>query len=170
MPLAFGARQQLRIPVSSQSERLTPYLENDDRIVSTLLAADQLQRLGDGRYRYAVQQLNVFQLQVQPIVQLQATRQPGRLEIEALDCQLEGLDAVDDFALQLHSHLVVSETGLEGEAHLAVTVSRPAILGLLPPRVLEATGRSLLAGILIAMRKRVGRQLLDDFSAWCQEN
>jgi hypothetical protein len=41
------------------------------------------------------------------------------------------------------------------------------MLRLIPPRVLEATGRSLLSGILLGIRRRVGQQLAGDFQAWC---
>jgi hypothetical protein len=46
-------------------------------------------------------------------------------------------------------------------------VSQPPLLRLIPPRVLEATGRSLLSGILLGIRRRVGQQLAGDFQAWC---
>ena len=169
MLLAFSASQLLRLPVPEQTQQLATYLDDQDRIVRALLDASQLEQLGDGLYRYAVKPLKAFQLQIEPVVRLQAQRAPGRLEIEALDCQLEGFDLVDDFALTLRSWLKATDTGLEGEAHLAVSVSRPTLLGLIPPKVLEATGRSLLGGILLGMRKRVGRQLLSDFSLWCPE-
>jgi hypothetical protein len=48
-------------------------------------------------------------------------------------------------------------------------VSQPPLLKLVPARVLEATGRSLLAGILLTIRSRVGSQLLEDFHRWCRE-
>jgi hypothetical protein len=57
--------------------------------------------------------------------------------------------------------------GLEGEACLSVQVSRPSLLKLIPPKVLEATGSSVLAGILLGIRNRVGQQLVDDFRSWC---
>ncbi|MCP9773619.1 DUF1997 domain-containing protein [Synechococcus sp. Tobar12-5m-g] len=169
MPLAFSASQMLKLPVPEQTQRLALYLDDDDRIVRALLDASQLDPLGEGHYRYAVKPLKAFQLQIQPVVQLRTQRAPGRLEIEALDCHLEGFDLVDDFALTLNSWLKATESGLEGEAHLAVSVSRPGILSLISPKVLEATGRSLLGGILLGMRKRVGQQLQSDFSHWCRE-
>jgi branched-subunit amino acid transport protein len=55
-----------------------------------------------------------------------------------------------------------------GEAALGVSVSRPSLLRLIPANVLEATGRSLLAGILLGMKTRVGQQLVNDFESWCQ--
>jgi hypothetical protein len=50
-----------------------------------------------------------------------------------------------------------------------VLVSQPSLLKLIPTKVLEATGRSLLAGILLGIKSRVGHQLLSDFKQWCLE-
>jgi hypothetical protein len=49
-------------------------------------------------------------------------------------------------------------------------VSQPSLLKLIPAKVLEATGRSLLAGILLGIKGRVGQQLLSDYRLWCQEH
>jgi hypothetical protein len=169
MPLAFRASQQLQLGVSHQKDRLSRYLAEEDRVVQALLDPSQLERLGPGRYRYAVSHLEVFQLKIHPVVELQTHLEPGRIELAAHDCQLEGLGLVDDFQLQLGSWLKAGDEGLEGEAHLAVSVSQPPLLRLIPPRVLEATGRSVLAGILRSIKGRVGQQLVDDFERWCQE-
>ena len=168
MSLAFSASQQLSLPVAADGDRLAAYLADEDRVVGALLDPRQLQKLGQGHYRYTVTRVQVFQLQIQPVVELQARCTAGRLELQALDCQLEGLGLVDDFRLTLSSWLTASPMGLEGEAALAVTVSQPPLLKLIPPRVLEATGRSVLGGILLGIRNRVGQQLLGDFQAWCQ--
>lgn len=167
MPLAFSASQQLSLPVDHAAEQLQAYLADEDRVVGALLDPRQLQKLGPGHYRYNVTRVQVFQLQIQPVVELRARCSSGRLDLEALDCQLEGLGLVDDFSLSLRSWLVASDQGLEGEAALAVTVSQPPLLKLIPPRVLEATGRSVLAGILLGIRTRVSQQLLGDFQTWC---
>lgn len=167
MNLAFSAAQQLSLPVVEQAERLPSYLDDAGRVVRALLDERQLEPLGPGRYRYHVTRVQVFQLQIQPVVELRAVRQPGRLTLEALDCQLEGLGLVDDFQLQLHSWLQASGSGLEGEASLAVQVGRPPLLKLIPQGVLEATGRSVLSAILLGIRKRVSQQLVADFQAWC---
>lgn len=169
MPLAFSARQQLTLPVRDNLDQLAHYLRDEDRVVGALLDRRQLQPLGPGHYRYTVTRVKVFQLQIQPIVELEAHCHQGRLELQALDCQLEGLGLVDDFRLTLDSWLEAAADGLEGEASLSVTVSQPALLKLIPPRILEATGHSVLAGILLGIRNRVGQQLLEDFRRWCQE-
>lgn len=168
MTLAFGASQQLSLPVAEEADRLRDYLADERRVVEALLDRRQLVPLGEGLYRYTVTRVKVFQLQILPVVKLQARHHDGRLELQALDCQLEGLGLVDDFQLTLHSWLAASSQGLEGEASLAVTVSQPPLLRLIPAAVLETTGRSVLSGILLGIRTRVGQQLLGDFQQWCQ--
>ncbi len=170
MPLAFRASQQLQLDVSDQPERLASYLNDQDRVVKALLDPNQLEPLGPGRYRYAVTHLQVFQLQIQPVVDLRIRLAQERLVLEATECELEGLGLVDDFQLTLGSWLAAGANGLEGEASLAVTVSQPSLLKLIPAKVLEATGRSLLAGILLGIKGRVGQQLLSDYRLWCQEH
>ena len=170
MPLAFRASQQLQLDVSHQPERLAAYLSDQDRVVKALLDPNQLEPLGPGRYRYAVTHLQVFQLQIQPVVDLRIRLAQERLVLEATECELEGLGLVDDFQLTLGSWLAAGANGLEGEASLAVTVSQPSLLKLIPAKVLEATGRSLLAGILLGIKGRVGQQLLSDYRLWCSEH
>ncbi|MFN9546603.1 MAG: DUF1997 domain-containing protein [Cyanobacteriota bacterium] len=167
MPLAFSSSQQLILPVTECSAHLPDYLREEQRVVASLLDPAQLVLLGPGRYRYRVTRVQVFQLQIQPVVELQIHHRGDRLELEAVDCQLEGLGLVDDFCLGLKSWLEASEQGLEGQATLAVSVSQPTLLKLVPPRVLEATGRSVLRGILLGMRNRVRQQLVHDFHQWC---
>lgn len=167
MPLAFSSSQQLILPVHECIAHLPAYLREEQRVVASLLDPSQLVALGSGHYRYRVTRVQVFQLQIQPVVELQTHHRGDRFELEAIDCQLEGLGLVDDFRLGLQSWLEASDQGLEGQATLAVSVSQPPLLKLVPPRVLEATGRSVLRGILLGMRNRVGQQLLHDFHHWC---
>ena len=77
---------------------------------------------------------------------------------------------MEDFRLGLCSWLAAADGGLTGEASLSVTVSRPSLLNLIPPKVLEATGRSVLGGILLGIRTRVSQQLLGDFQRWCRSS
>jgi len=167
MPLAFSASQALQLPVKHHAAQLAAYLDDEQRVIEALLEGDHLTPLGPGRYRYTVTKLQVFQLQIQPVVDLVARRSPNRIEIEAVDCQLEGLGVVDDFQLNLNSWLEAQGDELIGEASLGVSVSQPSLLKLIPAKVLEATGRSLLSGILLGMKTRVGQQLQENFDDWC---
>ena len=139
----------------------------EERLLSALLDEQQLNRLAPGSYRYLVTNLQVFQLQVKPIVSLQIEHADRALLMRALDCELEGLGLVDDFELTLEANLEATNAGLVGEAHLAVKVSQPPLLRLIPRRMLETTGESILNGILVGIKARVGQQLISDFRRWC---
>ncbi len=167
MPLAFSASQQLDLPVQSQIDQLPAYLREEDRVVKALLDPNQLERIEAGRYRYTVTTIQVFQLQVKPVVSLTVQQDGQTLIMRAVDAQLEGLGVVDDFELSLESVLEASSTGLKGLATLGVRVSQPPLLKLIPRKVLESTGESILNGILLTIKGRVGRQLVDDFQTWC---
>jgi hypothetical protein len=169
MPLAFSASQELQLSVADRADRLPAYLADEERVVQALLDPSQLEHLGPGSWRYSVTKLQVFQLQIEPVVELRCLLEPGVITLVASDCQLQGLGLVDDFRLSLLSRLSAGPEGLEGTATLGVEVSQPPLLRLIPPRVLEATGRSLLAGILLGIRTRVGHQLVEDFRSWCQQ-
>ena len=99
-----------------------------------------------------------------------ALRSPTRIELEAIDCQLEGLGVVDDFQLSLGSWLEARGGELVGEASLAVSVSQPSLLKLIPTKVLEATGRSLLARSLRGINTRGGQQLINDSQRGCTQH
>ena len=69
----------------------------------------------------------------------------------------------------LDANLRATDRGLEGEALLGVTVSQPPLLRLIPPKILESTGQSILNGILLGIKGRVSKQLIEDFRQWCEE-
>ena len=169
MPLAFSASQKLDLTVRKNAERLPTYLQQEGRVLDALLDARQLEHLSPGRYRYLVTNLQVFQLQVKPVVALQIENIGDTLLMRALDCELEGLGVVDDFKLTLEARLASHARGLKGSAQLEVQVSQPPLLRLIPRRVLESTGESILNGILIGIKARVSQQLLSDFRRWCRE-
>ena len=166
MTLAFRASQHLDLPVANQTGHLRSYLQQEDRVIKALLDAHQLDRIGPGRYRYTVTTLQVFQLKVCPVVSLKIESGDGTISIHATDATLKGLGLVDDFQLSLEALLEVTDQGLQGEAKLGVNVSQPPLLKLIPRRVLESTGESILNGILMTIKGRVGRQLVRDFEDW----
>ena len=68
MPLAFSASQKLDLTVKKNAERLPNYLQQEGRVLNALLDARQIERLSPGHYRYLLADLNIFQLQVKPVV------------------------------------------------------------------------------------------------------
>ena len=170
MPLAFRASQHLDLPVRHNIERLQGYLLEQERVVGAMLDPQKLTLLAPGSFRYTVTSLNVFQLQINPVVFVEVENVDGKLKMRATDSELSGLAMVDDFKLTLDATLEATSNGLEGDANLGVTVSQPPILKLIPVGVLESTGQSILNGILLGIKTRVGNQLLDDFRRWCEES
>ena len=168
MPLAFSASQRLDLPVDRNRRHLAAYLQQEERVIGALLDERQLSKLSPGTYRYTVTTLQVFQLQVKPVVSLQVQTDQGSIHMRALDCELEGLGIVQDFSLALDATLICDEHGLSGDARLDVSVSQPPLLKLIPRQALEKTGASLLSGILLGIKTRVGQQLLTDFHSWVE--
>tara|TARA_Y100001968_G_scaffold332104_1_gene389061 strand:- start:1310 stop:1819 length:510 start_codon:yes stop_codon:yes gene_type:complete len=169
MPLSFEARQKLDLPVKRSSERLPDYLLEEERVVGAMLDSEKLTPLGPSSFRYVVTSFKVFQLQVNPVVTIGVVSSKGKLKMHVTDSQLEGLGFIDDFVLTLEAILEATTKGLEGQARLGVTVSQPPLLKLIPPKLLESTGHSILNGILLGIKARVGKQLIDDFNQWCEE-
>ncbi len=170
MSLAFRASQQLDLPVGHNVDLLPAYLLEQERVVGAMLDAKKLTLLAPGKFRYTVTSLQVFQLQVNPVVSIGVENFDGKLKMHATDSELKGLGLVDDFELILDATLEATDKGLEGEAVLGVTVTQPALLKLIPSKVLENTGHSILNGILLGIKARVRQQLIADFTNWCQDS
>ena len=170
MLLSFDAKQKLKLSVSKNKEYLSNYLLEEERVVGAMLDSKKLVPEGDGKYKYTVTSFKVFQLDINPVVSIAVENKDGILKMSALDSQLDGLGIIDDFNLILKANLEATPNGLEGEAILGVSVSQPPILKLVPKKILESTGHSVLNGILLGIKSRVQQQLVNDFLDWCALN
>tara|TARA_B100000683_G_C12204171_1_gene437881 strand:- start:140 stop:652 length:513 start_codon:yes stop_codon:yes gene_type:complete len=170
MLLSFDAKQKLKLSVTTNKERLSKYLLQEERVVGAMLDSNKLIPEGQGKYKYNVTSFRVFQLDVNPVVSIAVENKNGVLVMSALDSKLDGLGIVDDFNLLLKANLQATDIGLEGEALLGVTVSQPPLLRLIPKKILESTGHSVLNGILLGIKTRVQQQLIKDFTNWCEFN
>ena len=170
MLLSFDAKQKLKLSVTTNKERLSNYLSQEERVVGAMLDSNKLIPEGQGKYKYNVTSFRVFQLDVNPVVSIAVENKNGVLVMSALDSKLDGLGIVDDFNLLLKANLKATDIGLEGEALLGVTVSQPPLLKLIPKKILESTGHSVLNGILLGIKTRVQQQLIKDFTNWCEFN
>ena len=170
MLLSFDAKQKLKLSVTTNKERLSKYLLQEERVVGAMLDSNKLIPEGQGKYKYNVTSFRVFQLDVNPVVSIAVENKNGVLIMSALDSKLDGLGIVDDFNLLLRANLQATNIGLEGEAILGVTVSQPSLLKLIPKKILESTGHSVLNGILLGIKTRVQQQLIKDFTSWCELN
>ncbi len=170
MLLAFDAKQKLKLSVKRNKKYLSKYLLEEERVVGAMLDSKKLVSEGEGKYKYTVTSFKVFQLDINPVVSIAVENTNGILKMSALDSKLDGLGMIDDFNLILKANLEATETGLEGEALLGVSVSQPPLLKLVPKKILESTGHSVLNGILLGIKSRVQQQLVKDFLEWCELN
>ena len=168
MLLAFDAKQKLKLSVTSNKEYLSKYLLEEERVVGAMLDSRKLVPEGEGKYKYTVTSFKVFQLDINPVVSIGVENKDGVLIMSALDSKLDGLGMIDDFKLILKANLQATDIGLEGEALLGVSVSQPPLLKLVPKKILESTGHSVLNGILLGIKARVQQQLVKDFLDWCE--
>ncbi len=168
MLLAFDAKQKLNLSVTSKKEYLSNYLLEEERVVGAMLDSRKLVPEGEGKYKYTVTSFKVFQLDINPVVSIGVENKNGVLTMSALDSKLDGLGMIDDFKLILKANLQATDMGLEGEALLGVSVSQPPLLKLVPKKILESTGHSVLNGILLGIKARVQQQLVKDFLDWCE--
>jgi len=168
MLLAFDAKQKLNLSVKSNKEYLSKYLLEEERVVGAMLDSRKLVPEGEGKYKYTVTSFKVFQLDINPVVSIGVENKDGVLTMSALDSKLDGLGMIDDFKLILKANLQATDMGLEGEALLGVSVSQPPLLKLVPKKILESTGHSVLNGILLGIKARVQQQLVKDFLDWCE--
>ena len=91
--------------------------------------------------------------------------------MRSLDCEIRGAQFLpQSFRLELAGtlspHHQGSTTELRGKADLKVQVDVPPPLKLLPDPVLEQSGRAFLNGILLTIKYRLERQLLQDYRCW----
>ena len=170
MLLSFDARQKLKLSVTRNKEYLSKYLLEEERVVGAMLDSKKLIPEGKGKYKYTVTSFKVFQLDINPVVLIAVENKDGILRMSALESTLDGLGMIDDFHLILKANLEATDIGLEGEALLGVTVSQPPLLKLIPKKILESTGHSVLNGILLGIKSRVQQQLIKDFLDWCELN
>ena len=170
MQLSFDAKQKLKLSVTRNKEYLSKYLLEEERVVGAMLDPNKLVPEGEGKYKYTVTSFKVFQLEVNPVVSIGVENKEGVLKMSALDSKLDGLGIVEDFNLILKANLEATDNGLEGEALLGASVSRPLLLKLVPKKILESTGHSVLNGILLGIKSRVQKQLIKDFQSWCELN
>ena len=170
MLLSFDAKQKLKLSVTRNKEYLSKYLLEEERVVGAMLDSEKLIPEGEGKYKYTVTSFKVFQLDINPVVSIAVENKDGVLIMSALDSKLDGLGIIDDFNLILKANLEATDIGLEGEALLGVSVSQPPLLKLVPKKILESTGHSVLNGILLGIKTRVQQQLVRDFLEWCDLN
>lgn len=175
MPLQFNACQSVTILICDRPWLIQHYLRQPQRLIEALAEPKRIQALGQGRFRLKMRSFAFMTVHIQPVVDLLVWHEAeaNRLCLKSVACQISGNDYINQrFQLQLNGTLTAvagsRETQLDGLANLSVEVDLPPAFWITPRPLLEASGNSLLKGILLTMKQRLSKQLLADYTSWVQ--
>ncbi len=172
----FQASQTLRMAVPNEVIPIEHYLRQPQRLVQAITDPSRIQQLTLSNFRLQLKPLQFIMLSIQPIVDLKVwTQAEGVLHLRSLECKIRGAEFLpQSFSLELAGtlspHRRETITELRGRADLKVQVEVPSPLKLLPEPVLERSGRTFLNGILLTIKYRLERQLVQDYRRWVKAN
>ncbi len=172
----FQVSQTLKMLVPNEVTPIEQYLRQPQRIVQAITDPSRIQQLAPSHFRLQLRPLQFMMLRLEPTVDLQVwTQAEGTLYLRSLDCQIRGTQFLgESFGLELAGtlspHPRGNDTELRGRAELKVRVDVPPPLKLIPESVLENSGRAFLKGILLTIKYRLERQLLQDYRRWVKAN
>ncbi len=172
----FQVSQTLNLAVPNEVIPIEHYLRQPQRLVQAITDPSRIQQLAPSHFRLQLRPLQFMMLKLEPTVDLQVwTLAEGTLQLRSLDCEIRGAEFLrESFRLELAGtlspHRRGSATELRGRADLKVQVDVPPPLKLLPEPVLERSGQAFLSGILLTIKYRLERQLVQDYRRWVKAN
>ncbi len=172
----FHVSQTLKMKVSNEEIPIEYYLRQPQRLVQAITDSHRIQPLSPSHFRLQLRPLQFMMLQIEATVDLQVwTSDEGVLHLRSLDCEIHGAPFLSkSFRLELEGILSPQRQGpvteLQGKADLTVQVEVPPPLMMLPAAVLESSGEAFLNGILLTVKYRLERQLLQDYRRWVKAN
>jgi hypothetical protein len=172
--LKFHASQNLTMTVLNQAISIEHYLRQPQRLVQAVTARTQLEQLGPSEFRLKLRPLKFMTFSIEPIVDLQVVAgADGTIYLRSQTCKIRGAEYLQksfifNLAGKLSHQNIGAATMLKGTADLTVQLELPPALQLTPKPILETAGNALLNGILITMKNRLERQLLQDYHLWVQ--
>ncbi len=172
MKVNFTGSQDISVQVPSESVPLHHYLRQPHRLIYALADRSRIEPLGENLFRLSMRPREFMMLKFQPVVDLQVwSESKGVVHVRSAGCELKGVDYVNErfeFNLvgELRSVQRGGQTWLEGGGDLRVGVELPPLFWMTPKSILETAGHSLLQGILLTFKQRIGHQLIADYQEW----
>ena len=172
MQVKFSASQSIVIDVPEESVPLRHYLRQPHRLMHALTEPKRVKRLSEDSFRLTMRSRQFLMLSFQPVVDLKVWSEPnGTVHVESIGCEIRGVDYINErFNLELEGQLcprnTSHQTQLIGVGDLNVEVELPPLFWMTPQPILETAGQSLLQGILLTFKQRLGHQLIADYRQW----
>lgn len=168
----FQATQQLRLKVQNEALPIAHYLRQPQRLVQAVTDVSRIQPLSETVFRLKLRPLDFMMLRFQPIADLEVkTQEDGTLQLRMLRAELKGAEFLQESTLvnlegELTPYPRGAETELIGHTQLDIQVELPAALKLVPKSVLESAGTTFLNGLLLSIKNRIKRHLVQDYRQW----
>ncbi len=173
MKTSFTATESLEIEVQEHSVPIQHYLRQPQHLVRAIANPQLTEQLSNQRYRVKMRPLNFMELyHFQPVVVLKLwTDANGTLNLRSENCEIRGIDYINNrFTLNLQGQLSPTQqqgkTYLQGRANLQVQLELPPPMWFTPKVILETTGNQLLKNVLLRIKQRLLKQLLEDYRQW----
>ncbi len=170
----FLASQTLELTVPDQPIPIQHYLRQPKRLVYALTDPSRLEQISPEVYRLKIRPLSFMMLNLQPTVDIKVwSEADGIIHLKSVNCEIRGIEYLNKrFTLHLVGHLypthIQSKTYLIGRADLEVKVELPPPLSFTPAAIIQKTGNTLLASVLLTIKQRLMHQLLLDYHQWAK--
>ncbi|ESA33842.1 hypothetical protein N836_19890 [Leptolyngbya sp. Heron Island J] len=172
----FHVTQTLNINLPNEAIAIEHYLCQPQRLVQAITDCNRIQQLAPSHFRLRLRPLQFMMLRFEPVAELQVwTNSDGALQLRSLNCEIRGAEHLNrsfnlDLSGTLAPHRQERTTELLGKADLKVQLEIPPALQLVPEQILKTTGKAFLNGILLTIKSRLERQLIQDYRHWVGAN
>lgn len=172
MQLNFAASHSILLPVPNASVPIQHYLRQPQRLVYALTDRSRVERLTKECFRLTMRPRQFLTLSFQPVVDLKVWAEPnGAVHLQSVGCEIRGIEYINNrFDLTLNGHLypLYAEGSIQlvGKGDVSVNVELPPLFWMTPQPILEAAGQSILQGIFLTFKQRLGHQLVNDYLQW----
>ena len=172
MQLDFATSQSVSISVPNSSVPIQHYLRQPQRLVYALTDRSRVEHLSNECFRLTMRPREFLALSFQPVVDLKVWAEPdGTVHLRSVGCEIRGVEYINNrFDLTLNGKLypIYSDgpTQLIGQGDVNVNVELPPLFWMTPRPILETAGQSILQGIFLTFKQRLGHQLINDYLQW----
>ncbi|QNI69781.1 DUF1997 domain-containing protein [Cyanobium sp. NS01] len=165
----FGAAPLAQQRPQVSDALLRAYLRHPGRVLAALLSRQRLKRLAAGRFHYSSRAIVAGPWQLQPQFWFNASWSGDSVQIQLVDCQLQGLPDSgpgQGVRLELEACLRAENAMLVASATAALELQPGPLTGWLPRPLFALLGRQALLACLSRLESRCQRRLPLNALAW----
>jgi len=163
---------------------MSSYLDDPSRVFKVMFPdTKRAERVSDEVYRIFMLERDFIVAKIQPVVDMRVYATPiklkngeaaCRLNLEAVECKVRGLDIPDDFKLTVKGMLEPMSSGasnmsvLLGKMEISIEATLTPIFQLTPLPILQSAGDVFLEQIMMPMKEQINRNLVKDYQKYAR--